>query len=64
MILCVYFIYFTLQDVKKLKSKLGSVVKSFNKVAYKKFNHFDFVWGKDADTLVYDTILKEMKQYG
>ncbi|KAL0273130.1 UNVERIFIED_CONTAM: hypothetical protein PYX00_005877 [Menopon gallinae] len=41
---------------EQLKNKIGKFL-----VKYPGFNHLDFVWGKDAKTLVYDQMIKIMK---
>lgn len=46
-------------DVQILTEKLPNVIKKYL-VPHKQFNHIDFLWGKDAPTLVYDEILKTM----
>lgn len=38
-------------------------VKVFYKIPWKYFNHFDFILGQNVDTLVYDKVLNDMKQY-
>ncbi|CAL8134264.1 unnamed protein product [Orchesella dallaii] len=45
---------------KKMKS---GTLKGNYKVANKYFNHVDFVVAKDADKLIYNRILREMKRY-
>ena len=49
-----------LQDVLKLVSMLPNVVASYD-VPFKKWNHMDYLWGIDADTLVYAEVLKNME---
>ncbi|XP_011705791.1 PREDICTED: lipase 3-like, partial [Wasmannia auropunctata] len=47
-------------DVKKLHSMLPNVLDLY-KVPFSKFNHFDFIWAKDAPELVYKRLLKIIK---
>jgi hypothetical protein len=54
--------YFPLQDTQRLYSKLPNVVGK-NKVPMDTFNHADFQWAKDAKTLLYDDVIKFMKNY-
>ena len=49
-----------LQDVQKMISMLPNVFASYD-VPYKKWNHMDYLWGIDADTLVYAEVLKNME---
>lgn len=48
------------KDVQKLAEELPNVIKTYL-VPHTKFNHSDFVCGKDAPRLVYDEIIKIMK---
>ena len=41
-------------------SMLPNVVASYD-VPFKKWNHLDYLWGIDADTLVYAEVLKNME---
>lgn len=50
------------RDVKRLIDELPNVVNSYE-VPHDRFNHIDFLWGKDAPKLVYDEIIKTMKSY-
>ncbi|KAL1460138.1 hypothetical protein WDU94_012076, partial [Cyamophila willieti] len=50
------------KDVLKLKKRLRNVVK-FYPVPYKKFNHGDFLWAKDAYQLLYKDVLILIDQY-
>ena len=51
-----------LQDVQKMISMLPNVFASYD-VPYKKWNHMDYLWGIDADTLVYAEVLKNIPFY-
>lgn len=48
------------KDVEKLVKVLPNVVKKYV-IPHKKFNHTDFIWGKDVTRLLYDIIIKIMK---
>lgn len=48
------------RDVRKLIVELPNTIKDYL-VPHPKFNHSDFVCGRDAPTLVYDEIVKTMK---
>lgn len=50
------------QDVQKLYSKLGNPIGKF-RVPLDEFNHLDFLWGKDANILLYDKILSLLSRY-
>lgn len=50
----------TVEDVRLLIKDLPNVFNDYL-VPHKKFNHADFVWGKNAGRLVYDEIVKNMK---
>jgi len=50
-----------LKDVKRLAPLLPNVVDMY-KVPWSKFNHVGFIWAKDASKLVYDRILKIMRE--
>ncbi|XP_025265031.1 LOW QUALITY PROTEIN: lipase 3 [Camponotus floridanus] len=49
------------EDVKRLYHLLPNVVDMYD-VPWSKFNHFDFMWAKDASKLVYDRIIKIMRR--
>ncbi|OXU24914.1 hypothetical protein TSAR_006225 [Trichomalopsis sarcophagae] len=49
-------------DVEKVHSKLPNAIGKF-RVPRDKFNHMDFVWGKNVKTLVYDKVLKFLAKY-
>ncbi|XP_049938989.1 lipase 3-like [Schistocerca serialis cubense] len=50
------------QDIDRLYTQLGNAKRKF-KVAYEKFNHLDFTYGKDAYDLVYKQVLDLMHKY-
>ncbi|XP_049938990.1 lipase 3-like [Schistocerca serialis cubense] len=50
------------KDIDRLYTQLGNPKKKF-KIEYKKFNHLDFTYGKDAPKLVYKHVLDLMKKY-
>ncbi|XP_023246170.1 lipase 3 isoform X2 [Copidosoma floridanum] len=49
-------------DVKRLIEKIPNVVLK-HKIEYSKFNHIDYLWGRDAKTLLYDHIVDFIKSY-
>lgn len=49
-------------NVQRLIEQLPNVVASHN--LKRKFHHFDFVWGKDVRKLIYDKMIKQMKNAG
>lgn len=48
------------KDVRSLINKLPNVINDYL-VPHAKFNHVDFVWGKNAGQLVYDEIVKTIQ---
>nr|CAD7609807.1 unnamed protein product [Timema genevievae] len=50
------------KDVQELNGKLPNVKGSI-RVPYAAFNHLDYMWAIDGKTLVYDTVLENMKKY-
>ncbi|XP_073941424.1 lipase 3-like [Choristoneura fumiferana] len=52
----------TPKDVDKLLTEMDSAVGKY-KVPLPKFNHLDFVFAIDAKKLIYDRVLKIMKQF-
>lgn len=51
-----------LQDVDKLASNLPKLIGKF-RVGDAKCNHFDFMWGIDANKLIYERVLSLMARY-
>ena len=49
------------QDVVRLTSQLPNLVASYE-VPFPQWNHLDFCWAIDADTLLYPEILKNMEE--
>ncbi|XP_021937203.1 lipase 1-like isoform X2 [Zootermopsis nevadensis] len=49
-------------NVNKVYNALPNVIGKF-RVPLKTFNHLDFMWGKDAKTLVFKDVLTIMKKY-
>ncbi|XP_033217101.1 lipase 3-like [Belonocnema kinseyi] len=47
-------------DVKKLVDKLPNVVL-FHKIEYNKFNHIDYLWGRDSKPLLYNHVVKALQ---
>ena len=50
------------QDVIKLTSLLGNLYSSYD-VPFAKWNHLDYLWGIDADTLVYNELIKKNEHF-
>lgn len=50
------------KDVDELASKLGNLAGKL-KVPDPKFNHLDYTYAKDADTLLYNRILSIIETY-
>ena len=48
------------QDVDELSTKLPNLLGKFL-VPLKAFNHLDYLWAIDADTLVYKTVIDNME---
>lgn len=48
-------------DVQRLKGELPNVIEDYPITQFK-FNHIDFMWGKNASTVIYDRILSTMKR--
>lgn len=48
-------------DLKRFSSLLNNVVDMY-RVPWPKFNHLDFMWGKDAPKLVYERVLEIMRK--
>ncbi|KAM0731929.1 Lipase 3 [Formica fusca] len=49
-------------DVQKLVNGLPNVIE-VKKVPYEKFNHIDYLWGRDARTLLYNRIVIVLKKF-
>ncbi|XP_076665763.1 lipase 3 isoform X2 [Andrena cerasifolii] len=49
-------------DVKKLVARLPNVIET-RKIEYSKFNHIDYLWGRDARTLLYNAVLGVLKKF-
>jgi lysosomal acid lipase/cholesteryl ester hydrolase len=52
-----------LQNVEKVSRALPNVIGSF-RVPLETFNHLDFMWGKDARSLVYRDAVSIMERFG
>jgi len=50
------------QNVNKVFNALPKVIGKF-RVPLKTFNHLDFMWGKDANSLVFRDVITIMKNY-
>ncbi|XP_043497848.1 lipase 3-like [Polistes fuscatus] len=49
-------------DVQKIIDELPNVIET-KKIEYSKFNHVDFLWGRDAKTLVYNSVVAVLKRF-
>ncbi|XP_043268566.1 lipase 3-like [Venturia canescens] len=49
-------------DVDKLADALPNVLEK-HKIEYAKFNHIDYLWGRDARSLLYNKIIKILKRF-
>jgi len=49
-------------DVYRFANAMPNLVK-IQRVNHDKWNHVDFVWGIDADTLLYNPIMEFMKRF-
>jgi hypothetical protein len=56
----IYTLFIFSQDVHELASKLPNLIGKFL-VPLPAFNHLDFLWAIDQDTLVYNVILAQME---
>jgi len=52
-------LFISSQDVEQLASKLPNLIGKFL-VPLPAFNHLDYLWAIDADTLVYNTVISQM----
>ncbi|CAG7726828.1 unnamed protein product, partial [Allacma fusca] len=52
----------TEEDVLRASKDLPNVIRNI-RVEWKKWNHLDFLYGKDSDILVYDHILRYLTKY-
>jgi lysosomal acid lipase/cholesteryl ester hydrolase len=50
------------QDVLKLTTALPNLVSNYL-VPFAEWNHLDYLWAIDADTLLYPEVLKNMDKY-
>ncbi|KOC66701.1 Lipase 3 [Habropoda laboriosa] len=48
-------------DVKKLTDRLPNVIQT-KKIEYSKFNHIDYMWGRDARTLLYNAVVTALRK--
>ena len=49
-------------DITKLTDRLPNVTE-IRKIEYLKFNHVDFLWGRDAKILLYNAVLTVLKNF-
>ena len=49
-------------DVQRLVENMPNVALK-HKIEYSKFNHIDYLWGRDVKTLLYDHITEFIKKY-
>ncbi|KYN14969.1 PREDICTED: lipase 3-like [Trachymyrmex cornetzi] len=49
-------------NVQKLADNLPNVIQT-EKIAYEKFNHIDYLWGRDARTILYNNIVTVLKKF-
>ncbi|CAG7824250.1 unnamed protein product, partial [Allacma fusca] len=52
----------TRQDVKKVVNDLPNVIED-KRIDWDAWTHLDYLYGKDADILVYDHVLKFLAKY-
>lgn len=55
-----YIAVYFFQDVKQLISNIQNLLGSYE---IDNWNHLDFIWGVDAAKIVYDKIIKIMKEH-
>jgi hypothetical protein len=51
-----------LQNVHKICRDLPNVIRKY-RVPLSTFNHLDFIWGKDANSLVYADVITFLKKH-
>ncbi|KAG5307850.1 LIP3 Lipase, partial [Pseudoatta argentina] len=51
-----------IKNVPKLTDNLPNVIQT-EKIAYEKFNHIDYIWGRDARTILYNKIVTVLKKF-
>ncbi|KYQ54206.1 Lipase 3 [Trachymyrmex zeteki] len=49
-------------NVQKLADNLPNVIQT-EKIAYEKFNHTDYLWGRDARIILYNNIVTVLKKF-
>lgn len=49
-------------DVKKLTDRLPNIIGTW-KISCPKFNHVDYLWGRDVKTLIYNPLLAVLKKF-
>ncbi|KAL6267748.1 hypothetical protein P5V15_000819 [Pogonomyrmex californicus] len=49
-------------DVQKLVDNLPNVIQT-EKITYEKFNHIDYLWGRDARTILYNSVVAVLKKF-
>lgn len=52
---------YIVQDVLKLARQLPNLI-GVNRVPYKSFNHIDYLWATNADSLLYNDIINLMRK--
>ncbi|XP_071877191.1 lipase 3 isoform X1 [Bombus fervidus] len=49
-------------DIKRLTDRLPNVIET-KEIEYSKFNHIDYLWGRDARVILYNTVLTVLKKF-